>query len=447
MKKSRIFTLIIFLVISSLLTGIFSLCAAAYTPSSFGVSAESALLVSLDGNTVLYENNADKRLYPAALVKTMVAVLLLEESTDVNTEKVTVTSSALNAMKEISYNAYKLTAGEQIPVIDLVYLIMLASSNEAAEVGAEYFGGGSVSNFIDMMNDKAAELGMDNTHFTNVTGLQDDNQYTTAWDMYKLAKYAMSFDTLKTVTDTRVYEMPATNSYNKTRSVITSNWLRDGSTDYYYRYATGLKTGYTDEAGRCLVASAAKDNKTYICVLLNSPVTDENGKDVHYEFTDAQNLFEWAFNDFTQKTVLTTGVPVGEAKVTDAWDTDYVTLYPADDVMATIPESADTSTIVAEAHLSQDAFEAPIAQGDVLGYVTVSYAGVVVGQTDLIASESVERSSLLSFWGQVKAVVCTLWFKLALIALILLIVIHRILRLIRRKLRKQRRKVQDYRRM
>ncbi len=433
-----------------LLTGLLLLPvgqAGAYTPSSFEVHAKNALLISADGNTVLFERGADERVYPAAIVKMMTALLVIENAADLQSEKVPVTAAVLNSLRGGSYNAYNLKEGEEIPAIDLVYLIMLGSSNEAAAVAAEYYGGGSNSHFIQMMNDKAAALGMENTNYVNATGIHASNQYTTARDIYKLTRYTMENEAFSKVAATRLYEMPATNTYQKVRYILNNNQLRDSSTNYYYKYATGVKTGYTEEAGRCLAASATKDRKSYICILMNSPVTDADGKDVRYEFTDAKNLFEWAFEDFSHKQVLNSAQPAGEAKVRYSWDTDHVVLYPAADLSATIPASSDTSTVVTELHLNAEEFEAPIAAGDVLGYVTVSYAGVELGRTDLIAGEGVERSFLLAAGGEISKIAKTLWFRLIVLAVVLLILLRIILVRAARKKRKNARRVKDYRRM
>lgn len=447
MKKRLFPAIIIAIIIICTLSLNLGPAASAFTPSSFEVHAQAALLISSDGNSVIYEKNADERIYPASLVKVMTAVLVIENSTDLENEKITATAAVLNSLKGQSYDAYKIKVGEDIPAIDLVYLMTLASSNEASVIAAEYFGGGSNSKFIKMMNAKAADLGMNDTVFTNATGFHDEGQYTTARDMFKLVKHAMELDVFKTVANTRMYEMKATNLTSSSRYVLTNNWLRDSATNYYYRYATGAKTGMTEEAGRCLAATATKDKKNYICILMGSPVTDQDGKDVRYEFTDAKNLFEWAFNDFTRKQVLGTSEPVGEAKVLYSWDTDYVTLYPAQDLTSTIPATSDTSTVVTEVFLSKEEFEAPVTQGEVLGYAVVKYAGVELGRVDLLASESVERNFFLAAVGEVKKAAGTTWFKIILLVIAAFIVFRIISSSVRRRKRKNTKKVKDYRRM
>lgn len=445
--KNRLFSSIfIFIIILSLIFTVFCPAVYGYTPSSFTVSAEAGLLISLDGNSVIYENNANRKMYPAALVKIMTAALIADMSPDLQNEQVPVTETALASLIGKSYNAYGFTAGETLTPEQLISAIMLASSNEAAVIAAEYYGGGDTENFVSLMNAKADELGMADTNYTNVTGFHDDDQYTTANDLFKLIKHAYQNDKFKELVNTRLYTMEGTQQHPDKRYILTSNLIQDTATDYYYRYITGLKNGSSDQSGRCLAATAVKDKKTYVCILLNSPMTGRDGKDVHYEYTDAKNLFEWAFNDFQHKSVLKTDAPVCEAKIKYSSDTDHVTLYPAKELSATIPKTADNSTIQINPVLNSEEFYAPITKGDVMGYATVSYAGVELGRVDLIASESVERSFFSAAVGEIGKFLMTPW-ALLIIAALAAVIIGRIIAVrINRKRRKAQR-VKDYRRM
>lgn len=440
--KKRIFSLLLSIfLIATLIVPV-----SAYTPSSFEVSAEAALLISLDGNGRIYEKEPDKQMYPAALVKIMTSVIILEKTTDVAKEQVPVTETVLDDLFGISYNAYGFTAGETLTPKDLISAIMLASSNEAANIAAEYYGGGSIEKFVQMMNDKAAELGMENTHYTNATGFHDDNQYTTANDLFKLVKYAMQDDRFKELVSPRLYTMEGTELHPSTRYILNANWLLDSATEYYYRYATGVKNGNSEEAGRCLAATATKDKKTYVCILLGCPREDKDGKDIYPDYIDAKNLFDWAFTDFQHKTVVDTTQPVCEAKVKYSSDTDYVTLYPADDLSATIPKTADNSTIQITPVLDAEEFTAPIEKGQVMGHAVVTYAGTELGQVDLVASDEVGRSFWLAAWGEIGKFMMTPWFLGILGVLIALLVFrHMIVKANRKK--KKTRRVKDYRRM
>lgn len=439
--KKRIISFL--LTILCVLSVTFSVCA--YTPSSFEVSADAALLISLDGNSKIYEKNPDKRMYPAALVKIMTSVIILENTTDAANERITVTQDVLDDLIGQSYNAYGFSAGEVLTPEQLVSAIMLASSNEAANIAAEYYGGGSIEKFVDMMNDKAAELGMTGTHYTNATGFHDEEQYTTAMDQYKLVSYAMQDERFKALVGVRLYTMEGTEQHPDTRYILNSNWLLDSATQYYYRYATGVKNGTSDASGRCLAATATKDKKTYVCILMGCPIPE--GENPEYpDYIDAKNLFEWAFNDFEHKAVVGTDVPLCEAKVKYSNDTDYVTLYADKELYATIPKSADNSTIQVEAVLDKEEFTAPVTKGDVMGYAIISYADTELGRVDLVASDSVERSFLLAAVGETGKFMMTPWFLMILGVLIAVLVFWKVVAHLRRKKRKTRR-VKDYRRM
>lgn len=443
MKKRLISILFIFILIFSLMLSILSTPAGAFTPSSFDISAESALLISLDGNSKIFEKEPDKKMYSASLVKIMTSVIILDKSAE--GDMIPVTQAALDELIGISYNAYGFTEGEALSVEQIIAAIMLASSNEAAHIAAHYYAGGT-EKFVELMNQKATELGMSGTNYTNVTGFHDDNQYTTASDLYKLIKYAMEDERFEPIVSTRLYTMEGTQQHPDTRYILNSNWLIDSATTYYYRNATGVKNGTSDESGRCLVATAAKNKRTYVCILLGCPTEDKDGNDVFYDYTDAKNLFEWAFNDFEHKAVVDIAQPVCEAEVKYSSDNDYVTLFPKDELYATIPRSADNSTIQITPELNEEVFTAPIEKGSVLGKAKVSYAGVELGEIELIAADSVERSFLLASISEIGKFVKTPWFIGGVAVIIALLIFRKLITDHNRKKRREKR-VKNYRRM
>ena len=246
---------------------------------------------------------------------------------------------------------------------------------------------------------------MTGTHFANAHGLNDPDHYTTAGDMALLTKKFLSVDVLKEVCYTTKYKLPATN-LSKERTYTTTNllMLNNGqkcnaekykNQPYYYKYAQGVKTGYTDPAGRCLISTATKNGYTYMCVLMNSPVYDGVGNKIRIEFGDTKALYEWAFNDFEYKTVLNGGDIIGEAPVDLSWDTDFVSVSPSESLSAVVPKVADTSTVSVDIHWYKESFDAPIKKGDILGECDVSYAGEKLGTVTLAATKDVERSSIM----------------------------------------------------
>lgn len=235
----------------------------------------------------------------------MTAILAIE-----NCEMDDVATASEFAVKSIpyDYSIANIYVGEQVTIKDLLYVLMLHSANEAAYVLAEHIGG-SVEGFAEMMNDKAKEIGCQNTHFVNPNGIQDENHYSTAYDLALIAKYAMQNETFREIVKTTSYTMQGNDLYPYgTRAFNNTNHLIMPSTDtvpnkYYYPYAIGIKTGYTSAAQNCLVSAANKNDTEYICVVLGATAGFENGASVSYRYTDSIELFNFAFENFKLKQV------------------------------------------------------------------------------------------------------------------------------------------------
>ncbi|MBO5912754.1 MAG: D-alanyl-D-alanine carboxypeptidase [Clostridia bacterium] len=375
----------------------------AYTPTNFEVEAEGAMLVNMDTGDILYTKNADKRLYPASLTKLMTALVLYENTKDLDAETVTVSKYAINSLQGTDSSTGGLKVDEVLTVRQMLYVLLMSSANEGANAIAEHVAG-TIPEFCKKMNAKASQLGMSSTHYVNAHGLHDVEHYTTVNDMYKLTTTILSIDALKEIVNTAQYKLAATNK-NPSRTLTTTNFLmlnngqkciseKYRNQTYYYKYAKGIKTGYTDAAGRCLISTASKGGYNYMCILMNSPVY-ENGRKIRVEFGDSKALYEWAFNDFEYKTVLNTEEIVGEAPVDLAWDTDYVSAVPEDSLSTIVPKVADNSTVSLDITWYQDTYSAPITKGEVLGECDVVYAGEVLGTVSIVASQDVERSTLM----------------------------------------------------
>lgn len=407
-----------------LIFSVFAVPASAYKLSGFEVSAEGALIASLDTGDVLYKKNVDKRLYPASLTKIMTAVLLLEKTENLDTEMITVSYDAIHALDGTGSSMGGLIVDEQITAHQALYFLMLKSANEGANAVAEHYGG-TVSGFVTMMNERAKELGMNGTHFANPHGLHDAEHYTTVEDMYILVKHALTIPEFKTAVSTTRYTVPATNK-SPERLLPTTVFLQDRhnavSSTYYYPYAAGVKTGYTDEAGRCLISTASKGGYNYVCVLMNSTVRNDRGAMVRYEFGDSIALYEWAFNNFEYKTVVDESAPVDEAKVNLCWEQDYVPLLLEGGLSAILPKDADSSTVQIKTSTYKDSFDAPIKKGEILGTAEISYAGEVLGTVNLIAGENLKSNFILKAMRTIKRAFASTTFKLIVLVFVLILV-------------------------
>lgn len=260
--------------------------AADYWPEGPEVQSPSVILMEMSTGTVLYEKNSDERNYPASITKIMTTLLALENS-DLN-EVVTFSDDAINNTEGSGiYRDY----GEQMTMEQCLYAVMLNSANECAYAVAEHVGG-TVEHFVDMMNEKAAELGCTNTHFANPHGLFDENHYTTAHDMALIAKAAYQNETFRIITGTARYTIPPTNKHDEPTDLQNHNEMLYPfkTLKYRYEYCTGGKTGYTDIARSTLVTYAEKDGMSLVCVVMHTESPNQ--------WTDSRNLFDYAFDNF-----------------------------------------------------------------------------------------------------------------------------------------------------
>lgn len=432
---SIIFTVI--LVFSVILT---PLTASAYEVTGFNITAKAGMLVSMDTGEILYENNIDQKMYPASLTKIMTVTLMLESEKYDPSGKITMTEEVQKLILGTGSAVSNFQIGEEITQLDLVYTVLMSSFGDCAYLAAIYYGG-SVEGFVAQMNEKAAELGLTGTHYSNPVGLHDVENYTTVRDVYTLLSYALKNETFKTVCGAPRYTIEATNMSDK-RTLSTTNFLIDNTTNYFYQYAKGGKTGYTDEAGRCLASFASYDGYNYMCILMNCPPN----ADKRYEFVESAALYRWAFNSFSFKEVANSTDPVCEMPVELSLDTDFVSLYFEKPFVTVLPNEADDSTIVVKPHLKSDSVEAPVKKGDVLGTADVIYAEQVIGTVNLVAGDSVKESKLLIALKYVKSFFGSIYMKVVyvLIALAVVIFILMIIRLNMARIRKRRVKYIPY---
>lgn len=262
------------------------------------ISSVSAVAIDADTGIVLSGKDVTKKVYPASTTKILTAILALE---NLDLDKSVVVSKTAISIPWDSSRIY-LKEGEVVTVSNLLYGLLLESGNDAANVLAESVSG-SISEFVKLMNTKLQELGCTNTHFANAHGYSDDDHYTTALDMAKILKYCIKNDTFVKIFSTKEYTMEATNKTNSKRYFTNTNRLiqtkEDSIYSRYYKYCIGGKTGYTDEAGKTLVTYGMKDNKNVIVTVFNGGTID--GIDARY--TDAINLFEYAFNNFEKHVI------------------------------------------------------------------------------------------------------------------------------------------------
>ena len=445
-------------------------------PNKVNVRSESALVVSLDSGQAVYEKDADSKRYPASTTKIMTYIIAVENIDDIDNTSIEIKKKLLDQLKGTQSSTAKLSnhVGKKVKVIDLLYGMMVPSGNDAALVLADYVGDGDIQKFVDMMNEKAEELGCQNTHFTNPDGLHDPDHYTTARDLYLISKYALTLPHFEQISNATEYTIAGDEE-----PLVTTNYLIDKERggDYYYSYARGIKTGTTDEAGRCLVTTASADGHSYIAVLLGAPLKETKktqgeeaekaqGEDAeeaqveeseeagdedeeYYTFTDAADLFRWALVDLEMQTVKSADTPVCERKVKLAWGRDKITLVPAKNLNAIMPKDLKQSNIIVETDVPEE-IKAPLYTDEPVGTASVYYAEEgkekqLVATVDLVPAEQVDRSGILAVLDVIATIFKSYWFLVIIGIIVLLFIIYVIAAKIHRAHLKRNRKVKRYR--
>ena len=417
--------------------------------------AMSAILVDLDCDSFiypLYQVNCDMACRPASLTKVMTILLALEAVERGEVSMDTVITAGLdcqNGMGDDSSSVY-IVAGEQMTLRDLLYCAAVSSGNDACNVIASYLGNG-IPNFVSRMNERAAELGCTKTHFVDPNGLSNDNT-TSAYDLCRITLEAMRHPEFMEICDTTAYTVPATN-LNPSRELKNSNALisPDGiyGAGYLYEGAHGIKTGYTRAAGYCLISTAEKDGMRLLAIVMGCDGPYLLDTDTRYNFVNSAILYDWAFENFSSRTVISADEVLEYRDVRLAEGDARVGLKPVSDATLTLPKNAAG---LEEVHitLTNEDLTAPIEAGTRLGEAEVIYNGYKYATVPLVASNSVDLNHWEYLKQQIREFLSRPAVLIVIILLVLLVVAYLALvtryRRLRRKHLKQRRLAEQRRR-
>ncbi|MGN0318353.1 MAG: D-alanyl-D-alanine carboxypeptidase family protein [Lachnospira sp.] len=355
-------------------------------PTAPEVSAESVILIDADTGSILYEKDAYSRMYPASTTKILTGLLTIENSS--MDEVITFSSRAANSINPYEDANLGTKTGEQYTVEQALYGLLLYSANEIAYGLAEHVSG-SLTAFVQMMNDRATQCGAKDTHFANASGLFDENHYTTAYDMAMIARECYNNATFVGIDSTATtYCIPATNKTSQPRYFKHRLQMLEGR-EFYYEYCKGGKTGFTDESLYTLVTFAEKDGIRLICVVFREPDED-------VRFVDSKNLFEWGFNTF-QKSTTGSGQISSLFSTSNYYNSDVFSTKKLNfDLSAsfiTIPKSASPSDVVM--NINKD-YNSTNENGVLSAELNYLYGSHVVGASKLnISSVSNSTSSQL----------------------------------------------------
>ena len=340
--------------------------------TDLGLNAKSAILMEEATGNILYESNPDERLPIASVTKVMTMLLIMEA---VDSGKISLDDMVTVSENAMSYGGSTmfLETGEQLTVNDMLKGIAVASANDGCVAMAEHLAG-SESAFVDMMNEKAKELGMENTHFMNTNGLDEDDHYSSARDVAIMSRELMKHETIFNYTSIWMDTLRG----GKFQLANTNKLIR------FYDGANGLKTGSTSKALCCLSAAAKRNDMQLIAVVLGAPTSAER-------FASAKSLLDYGFANYAVNTQITAGDEVQKIAVEKGVDKEVGVV--AGDSCSTLVKKGQEDNITKEIKIDETT-TAPIEAGQKIGTMTISRDGEVIADIDLNASSAVEKKGI-----------------------------------------------------
>ncbi len=403
---------------------IFSFPAAAASSARYELpfepNAKSYILVSLDTGEVIFEKNSHEQYIPASLTKLGTAYTVMKYVSDLDGTMVTAPRYIYDELFGMGGSTADIRQGETLSVRNLLYALMLPSANEAASILADHVGKGSISNFCMMMNSELKKLGCTNTNFTNAHGLFFDNHYTSAYDMYLIAKALYETPGFMDIATTVTYKLPVTEKHPYDNWYIQSTVRMQSRTNEFYRsYINGMKTGSLPEIGHNFVTVCQKNGENYILVVIGADTTEVRSA----AFPTTISIMDYFFDSYALRSANSLTYPVTDISLKYAKDTDTLLLYADNEVMSVLPNDADESSFRKVYHLPESV-GAPIAAGDVIGTVDYYLAGQKVGTSQLVSHDSVERSLIMFIAGKLQEAFTSLYFRVVVCVTVVLIIAY-----------------------
>lgn len=349
-------------------------------------TSKAAMVYELSSDTMIYAWNPDQRVYPSSMVKLMTVLVALEHGN--LTDKVVVTKRALSYV-EIGSTSAGLSAGEELTLKSLLYLVMTASANDAATVVAEHIGG-TQDNFIKLMNEKAEQLGCQDTHYSNAHGLHDEQTYTTVRDICRILDVALDDPVFYALFTAEAYTVEKTNK-SEPREIHTTNYMmsKHSVKKYFDERVTGGKTGSTDEAGRCLAATSEGKGMKLLTIVMGAEATYEQGGlavNTFGSFEETKTLIDYALTNFEFRQVFSEGQSLSQYPVQGGINS--VVVQPVRSASTILPVGLDTAKLT-WIYTDPGTVTAPVEKGQTLSAVQVWYGAKCLAQSDLVAAHRV----------------------------------------------------------
>lgn len=341
-------------------------------------NASGAILIDADSKQILYDKNADKKLFPASTTKIMTMIIMFEA---INNKKISFEDQVTTSKYAASMGGSQvyLEEGESMSLEDMFKSIAIASANDASVAVSEYIAG-STNKFVEMMNQKAKELNLKNTHFENVTGLHDNNHYTCPYDLAMMASYLIKIGGDKLLSVTSLYDSYIREDTKQSFWLVNTNKLLK-----LYDGVDGLKTGYTKEAGYCLVTTAKRDGQRLVGVVMKESEPKTRNEEMC-------NLLDYGFNNYKREIIYKKDSVI-EKHVVDKMDNLTINVVCKEDIAYIKAKANDqkyTTKIVYKDNLL------PVKKGDIVATLTVLCGGKEITSYNLYSDNDVEKATYFS---------------------------------------------------
>lgn len=345
------------------------------------ITATSGAVIDCIDGKILYSKNIEEKIYPASLTKVLTAILVVENCN--MQDEVIISQSAIDSVQS-GYLTANIQTGEILTVEQLLNILLISSCNDVANALAEHVAG-DTEQFVVMMNNKAKEIGCQNSNFTNCNGTHDENHYSTAYDLALIGKYAMQYEEIRNITNKISYKLGTTNKYDKEdRLYETANQLILSGSENYYRYAGGIKTGFTTPAGYCLMAYSQKDDIPLVAVIMKSTTADSR-------YSDAKNILNYAYENNSIRTIAKEGQNLQTLKIKNATkETEKLNAILENDINSVVKNENRETNVEPKIEINNK-LKAPIQQGTIIGKVTYEIEGKTY-TSNLIAETTVKKS-------------------------------------------------------
>lgn len=361
-------------------------------------NADAIYLYNIENDSILVSRNAEKRLQPVSTVKIMAGLIAAELLSERLEDVIVVTSAMIDGVTGQHYN---INPGHTLSVRDLLYLAFCGGCHRSINILAHVISG-STPNFISLMNARAAELGMTETHYANATGMHHEDMYTTVKDIAKLCLAARSNELLMRITTASAYTTEKLGEKNFTfenRNYLVGTGY---TAKYYNSLCRGLAAGSTIESGYCAATIADNGELSYLCIVMGA-VTDQDGRIYSYELIN--ELIGWAYDAWGYVEVIFAGTAVCEMPVTMSMEIDSVLVTPGESISVYLPRSTVIGTDITYSYsLNSESLQAPVAEGAHVGIITAYRDGNAIASAELVTKTSVAQSEILYILTEIKEI-------------------------------------------